>query len=279
MSLAEFLYTVVLKPAPLRFVANATLKRCIPSILNVQGAKIRSNPKDPVVSGALTFGVYENDEIAFFLERFRKGMTFVDLGANIGLYTGLALSRGAARVLSFEPHRESREILTETIRLNASSDQSARVFPCAISDRKGSFKLYTNPDNKGDNRLYPNDLCKEAEDVETDTLDAVCEAQGITKIDFLKIDTQGSEAKAIAGASGILSRSDNVVLMTEFWPYGLEKCGSDPRAYLTQIEALGFRMFELEKGRHKPFIPEEVIRKTSGRKYTNLIGLKGSAAA
>ncbi len=37
-------------------------------------------------------------------------------------------------------------------------------------------------------------------------------------------------------------------------------------------------MFELEKGTLKPFVPEEVIRKTSGRKYTNLIGLKGSAA-
>ncbi len=167
-------------------------------------------------------------------------MTFVDVGANIGLYTGLALSRGAARVLSFEPHRESREILTDTIRLNATPDQSARVFPCAISDRKGSFKLYTNPDNKGDNRLYPNDLCKEAEDVETDTLDAVCEAQGITKIDFLKIDTQGSEAKAIAGASDILTRSDSVVLMTEFWPYGLEKCGSDPGAYLARSRHWGF---------------------------------------
>ncbi len=46
MSLAEFLYTVVLKPAPLRFLANATLKRCIPGVLKVQGAKIRSNPKD-----------------------------------------------------------------------------------------------------------------------------------------------------------------------------------------------------------------------------------------
>jgi FkbM family methyltransferase len=278
MSLAEFLYTVVLKPAPLRFVANATLKRCIPKVLNVQGAKIRSNPDDPVVSGALTFGVYENDEIAFFIERIRKGATFVDVGANIGLYTGLALSRGAAKVVSFEPHRESRGILAETIHLNVNPDQSVQVFPCAISDRKGSFKLYTNPDNKGDNRLYPNDLCKDAEDVETDTLDAVCKMQGISTIDFLKIDTQGSEAKAIAGATGILTRSDNVVLMTEFWPYGLEKCGSNPMSYLAQIEALGFRMFELEKGTLKPFIPEEVIRKTSGRKYTNLIGLKGQAA-
>lgn len=43
---------------------------------------------------------------------------------------------------------------------------------CAISDHKGSFKFYTNPDNKADNRLYPKGLCKEAEDGETDAQDA-----------------------------------------------------------------------------------------------------------
>ena len=66
--------------------------------------------------------------------------------------------------------------------------------------------------------------------------------------------------------------------MAEFWPYGLEKCGSDPRVCLAQIETLGFRMFELEKGSLNPFIPEEIIRETSGRKYTNLIDLRGAAA-
>ena len=43
-----------------------------------------------VVSGALHFGVYEKAETKFFQTPFREGMTFLDVGANIGYYTALA---------------------------------------------------------------------------------------------------------------------------------------------------------------------------------------------
>ena len=57
---------------------------------NTEG--LQALQSDPVISGALTLGVYERGEIAFFRSRFRAGMTLVDVGANVGLYSALALS-------------------------------------------------------------------------------------------------------------------------------------------------------------------------------------------
>ena len=66
MALAEFIYTEVLKPRPLRKLTNAILLKIIPEKVKVEPATLYLNPNDPVLSGALTLRVYEKSEIAFF---------------------------------------------------------------------------------------------------------------------------------------------------------------------------------------------------------------------
>ena len=85
---AEFIYTVILRPPPLRRFANWILRSSTPKMVNRHGANIVLNSSDPVVSGALTFRVYERAETEFFLNAFRPGMTLLDVEtANIGYYT------------------------------------------------------------------------------------------------------------------------------------------------------------------------------------------------
>ena len=43
---------------------------------------------------------------------------------------------------------------------------------------------------------------------------------------MLKLDIQGSEMAAIRGMSGLFERHWPVRMLLEFWPYGLEDCGS-----------------------------------------------------
>lgn len=120
MTTSEFVYTVLLKPRLLRRVANALIKLVLPQTVRVRDAVIWINPNDPVVSGALALGVYEQDEISFFRSHFTQDMTFVDVGANAGLYTGLALSTKGYKgtVLAIEPCSESRYYLEKTIQNN-----------------------------------------------------------------------------------------------------------------------------------------------------------------
>jgi len=92
VTLAEFVYTILLKPRLLHRAANAAIRASLPEHVRVGEAIVWLNPDDPVVSGALALGVYERGEIAFFRSRFGADMTFVDVGANVGLYSAVALS-------------------------------------------------------------------------------------------------------------------------------------------------------------------------------------------
>lgn len=284
MSVAEFVYTVLLKPRPLRRAANAAIRALLPERVRLGGASVWLNPQDPVVSGALTFRVYERGEIRFFRSRFQPDMTFVDVGANVGLYSALALSTPGfrGRVLAIEPHRESRAFLEKTIRSNAPAGASTAIVGLAASDRAETLTLYQNPDNKGDNRLYPDPLLRGEETVGADTLDNICRRHGIASTGFIKIDVQGAEAKVVRGASGLLGASRDCILMTEFWPYGLARCGADGLEYLETLRDLGFRLYELS-GNHGTLTaidtPRELVERTQGRRYANLVGLKGKPAA
>jgi FkbM family methyltransferase len=284
MTLAEFVYTILLRPRPLRRAANGAIRALLPQRVRLGAASVWLNPEDPVVSGALTFRVYERGEITFFRSRFHADMTFVDVGANVGLYSALALSTPGfrGRVLAIEPHRESRVYLEKTIQSNAAAGASTAIVGLAASDRAETLTLYQNPDNKGDNRLYPDALLHGEETVGADTLDNICRQHGIASAGFIKIDVQGAEAKVVRGASGLLSASSDCILMTEFWPYGLARCGADALEYLDMLRDLGFRLYELS-GNHGTLTaistPRQLLERTQGRRYANLVGLKGKPAA
>ena len=284
MSVAEFIYTVLLKPPPLRRAANSVIRALLPQRVRLGTASVWLNPQDPVVSGALAFRVYERGEISFFRSRFQPGMTFIDVGANVGLYSALALSTPGfrGRVLAIEPHRESRIYLQKTIQSNAAAAASATIVGLAASDRAETLTLYQNPDNKGDNRLYPDGLLHGQETIGADTLDNICREHGVASVGFIKIDVQGAEAKVVRGARGVLGASSDCILMTEFWPYGLARCGADALEYLDLLRALGFRLYELSGNQGTLTAigtPHALVERTQGRRYANLVGLKGKADA
>lgn len=91
--IAEFIYCYLLRPWPLRQITNWFIRVILPRSVSYDDAIVVLNPRDPVVSGALFFRVYERSELEFFQSVCRPGMTFLDVGANIGFYTALAAKR------------------------------------------------------------------------------------------------------------------------------------------------------------------------------------------
>ena len=109
MPFAEFIYTEVLKPRPLKALANAVLLRIIPEKIRVGPAILYLDPCDPVISGALTLRVFELSEQALFEKYLHGDMTLVDIGANLGLYTAISMHHldAGGRIVAFEPHPKS----------------------------------------------------------------------------------------------------------------------------------------------------------------------------
>src|SRR5260370_41969929 len=157
------------------------------------------NPNDPVVSGALALRVYENTETRFFQSVCKPGMTFLDVGANVGLYTALALARigGTGRVVALEPDRESFEYLRKTVMANHADNVTC--IRKAAADYTGVTKLFVSENNRGDNRLYDNELSTGSYEVDVAPLDILLKELGIITFDLVKIDEQCFERRVLRG--------------------------------------------------------------------------------
>ena len=271
MTAPEFVYSVLLKPKLLRAAANATLRAMIPVSIRRYGATIHLNPRDPVVSGALALRVYEKPETKFFLSVCQPGMTFLDIGANVGYYSALALARfqGRGRVIALEPDPDSYAYLQRTIAANGQATCVQR----AASDHCGSMRLFLNPDNKGDNRLYANDLAGGSIDVAVVTVDGLLAELGVSCVGLIKVDVQGYEGYVFRGMAETIRRSPR---LSEFWPQGLRDAGTDPMRLLTDLEELGLRLFELmPDGSCEPLTSKEpLVSRLTGRRYTNIVAIK-----
>ncbi len=274
--LAEFVYCYLLRPWPLRQLTNWTIRKLLPKQLKFGEAVVILNPNDPVVSGALTFGVYEKAETKFFQTACHSGMTFLDVGANIGYYTALAARAVGpnGQVIAMEPDPESFKYLEQTIAANSVGNVLA--FPVAASDATAKLPLFISRDNRGDNRMYSPGGKWPTVEVEAVPADDLLAENTIDTVDFIKIDVQGYEPKVIAGLRDTITRSPKLTLLAEFWPKGIRDAGGDPENFLNTLRDLGLTLHELKADGELTELKDDVdlITRHQGRRYTNIVGQK-----
>jgi FkbM family methyltransferase len=135
--------------------------------------------------------------------------TFVDIGANVGLYSLYVASRSGARarVLAIEPQPGILELLRFNVMLNASANVT--VLPVAVADRDGNMTLVIDERDSGGTRLAKSTTTGATADATTShgvaltrvmcrPLAAILDEAGIFSIDALKIDIEGAEDLALA---------------------------------------------------------------------------------
>lgn len=220
--------------------AAQLMLRCQRSQGWVYGHHMALDPEDTVVSLRLcTEGSFEHFETELTLKEVKAGDVVVDVGANIGYYTLLfaRLVGPQGHVFAFEPDPHNFELLRRNVLQN--NYQNVTLVPCAVADQAGSVRLFRNEGNRGDHRIYESSEDRESIEVPTVSLDDYFR-NATHSIDFVKMDIQGAEAKALRGMRQLLKRHHAVRLMTEFWPRGLKLCGDDGRKFLDELRTLGF---------------------------------------
>lgn len=190
--------------------------------------------------------VYEPFETALFKKHIRKGQVVVDIGANIGYYTLIAarLVGPTGKVYAFEPDPANFILLRKNVEANGY--RNVVLVNSAVSDKTQRMKLFLNPTNKGDHRLYDSKDGRASIIVQTLRLDDFFR-QLDKKVHFIKMDIQGSEAKAFEGMKGLLRKNLAVKLVTEFSPGSLKLNGSSPRKYLENLGRSGFKLWEISE--------------------------------
>lgn len=133
------------------------------------------------------------------------GDVVLDCGANIGVFTKTALSRGAALVIAIEPAPRTLEAL----RLNLDADiRSGRVivYPKGVWNTEGELELSLNPSNQGANSVVIPQTEARKVRVPLTTIDKLVQELKLSRVDFIKMDIEGAEKQAIQGASDTIKR-------------------------------------------------------------------------
>lgn len=274
-----FIYRSLCRPIWLRQFVNFLLLKIIPPTIDQKGVEIFLNQKDPVISGALLFGVYEPLESQLFKEQIKPGQTVIDIGANIGYYTALAAKTvgNGGKVIAFEPEPNNFSCLKKTIAINSFTNIDCQQY--AVSDHEGVGKLYLSIDNMGDQQIYDNGNKRPAIPIKLTSLDLFLKIKSITKIDIIKMDIQGSEGLALKGMLNTLQQNQNIKIFTEFWPLGLKRAGTAPVNFLNTLKNLDFLIYEInEIKKNTELITDfnKLVKKNTGDKYTNLFCIKNN---
>lgn len=195
----------------------------------------------------------ESDQLRALLA---PGMTFVDVGACVGYMSllGSAAVGPAGRVIAVEASPANVALLRANLAANGATN--VEVVAAAASDRSGRVRLSLSPWNTGDNRAYP---VPDMDTVEVPAvrLDDIVPAD--VQVDVVKVDTQGTDHRAIRGMEATVARC-RPVLVVEFWPLGITESGDDPLAVLRQYTAMGYDVRVLGAPDALPLpAPQEVV--------------------
>jgi FkbM family methyltransferase len=217
---------------------------------------------------------FERNERKFLENFLRTGDIFIDIGANIGLFSLIASPRigKEGKIYAIEPTGKIYKRLCENVKLNHFNN--IYCFQLALSDQQDILPFYISqtgydawnslaPPNSKD--LFNQEFVKcEKWD------DFALENDLIGNVTMMKIDVEGWETHLLSGGFETLSRQDAPVLQVEFSDEAAQAAGSSCVRLYHLLENLGFQMF-IYDAKLRTLIHDPIRANYS---YLNLIAAK-----
>ena len=223
------------------------------------------------------WGLLGQAERRFLEHCLRPDSALIDVGANQGLYTLLA-SRLSPQgsIFAIEPDPDLHRCLERNILANGR--KNVRAIRCAASDRPGTLRFAPGKFNRGDNRIQAHHAQNQSSamsfEVPANRLDdLVPEIQ----VNLLKIDVQGWEIPVLKGAERILSENRTIIVLIEFWPFGLRAAGFEPAELLDHLKGRGFHIRRLGRKGRSEALAEPVAGCRRANQYVNLVACRDPA--
>jgi FkbM family methyltransferase len=172
-------------------------------------------------------------EMDFLRHWLQPGMTVIDIGANLGVYSlpAARLVGPTGQVFAYEPGSESRALLERSRELNAAFN--LHISPLALSDRERKGHLVFGASSE------LNELGESGagEAVSITSLDNEDASRDGPPPDFVKIDAEGEEERILAGGRKFFSRHSPLVMFEI-------KAGDKVNQRLQPLFlAIGYRLF------------------------------------
>jgi len=243
----------ILEPLPVR--GKGRLSKVVFRFLSAEEAECHPLPSvtvhvrpDKWIERLMWAGAYERELVDLFKRVLKPGTTVLDLGANIGYFSVLAagLVGKSGQVHAFEPAQTCFTQLTR----NLAAFPWAHAYPAAVGDAPGTACFhFSDKDNAtGWGSLLPGEEASTRETmVPVVRLDDWARQQAVQRVDFIKMDIEGGEFRALQGATELLSRYRPIVV-AELNSVCLARDDRQPDDVLALLRAAGYDNFAFNDG-------------------------------
>jgi FkbM family methyltransferase len=172
-------------------------------------------------------------EINFLHCFLKSGMTAIDIGANVGVYS-LPLARlvgPTGRVFSYEPGSDARALLECSRGINNLGNLDIIAAALSDSDREGHLAAASSSEMRA---LGPGD---NGDPVRVTSLDLECRLRAWPSVDFIKIDAEGEEERIIAGGRAFFANHSPLVM------FEVMSGGGHNERLRALFPSIGYRVF------------------------------------
>jgi len=215
------------------------------------------NPDNAIVQ-SLAQGAYPEDDrplLDLVSHLVRPGGTVLDLGAHLGVIS-LALAASGYHVVAVEASPRNAAALQASAARNQFTN--LRVIHAAVSDRPGTIEfLPYGPFGMVATPELAQAIGVPAVQVPAITIDDLFAGQSLTRVDFIKMDIEGSEVAALRGMANLLSGPAAPPVLYESNGYTLLRQGQTIRQLRTAVEAFGYRNYLVGSGELIPVQAED----------------------
>lgn len=187
----------------------------------------------------LTEGYWEMWHTEAMAKLLKRGMTAVDLGANLGYFTLLMsdIVGPKGTVHAFEPNPHIAGHLRNSVEINGFGARTT-VHQLALSDHEGDFRFFIDPSRPMNATLVPREE-HEVVQVATTRFDDIPQ---VADADFIKIDVEGAEEAVFAGMAKRLANPKPLTIILEFTAARYHDAG----AFVDALTAAGFSLASID---------------------------------
>ena len=150
-------------------------------------------PEFLYVTDTVSEGPYELGPV-----KIETGDIVIDAGANLGLFSLLAMKRGAKLVYAFDPQIGIADVLHDNIRENGYENSTIHV-SFGLSDKNCTLSFTQVDDHMGASHIST-DKEKGSYSIDCVSLDDWVVKNNIPRVDFIKADIEGAERDLLLGA-------------------------------------------------------------------------------
>jgi methyltransferase, FkbM family len=177
--------------------------------------------------GQMRNGTFEPDETALIVSLLQRIDRFIDVGANLGYYTCVAL-QGGCKVMAIEPQPRNLRSLFQNLITNG-WEHEAEVVPVALADAPGLLTLYgASGPSASLLKSWAGYSSRYRQTVAVSTLDNLLAGRFDGERLLVKIDVEGAELGVLRGAQATLRRNVSPVWLLEVCLHEFHPKGFNP---------------------------------------------------